>query len=38
VNILISDISGKIRMQFIRILSGDAVKVEVSPRDLTKAV
>ena len=29
-------ISGKIRMNFIRILPGDKVKVELSPYDLTK--
>ena len=29
-------ISGKIRMNFIRILPGDRVKVELSPYDLSK--
>ena len=29
-------ISGKIRMNFIRILPGDRVKVELSPYDLKK--
>lgn len=29
-------ISGKLRMNFIRILPGDKVKVELSPYDLTK--
>lgn len=29
-------ISGKLRMHYIRILPGDAVKVEMSPYDLTK--
>ncbi|MDR0854420.1 MAG: translation initiation factor IF-1 [Clostridiales Family XIII bacterium] len=29
-------ISGKIRMNFIRILPGDTVKLELSPYDLTK--
>lgn len=29
-------ISGKIRMNYIRILPGDKVKVELSPYDLTK--
>jgi translation initiation factor IF-1 len=29
-------ISGKIRMNFIRILPGDKVKVELSPYDLTR--
>ncbi len=29
-------ISGKLRMNFIRILPGDKVTVEISPYDLTK--
>ena len=29
-------ISGKLRMNFIRILTGDRVTVEMSPYDLTK--
>ena len=29
-------ISGKLRMNFIRILPGDKVKLELSPYDLTK--
>lgn len=29
-------ISGKIRVNFIRILTGDRVKLELSPYDLTK--
>ena len=29
-------ISGKLRMNFIRILPGDKVKVELSPYDLTR--
>ena len=29
-------VSGKIRMNFIRILPGDKVKVELSPYDLSK--
>ncbi len=29
-------ISGKMRMNYIRILPGDRVKVEMSPYDLTK--
>ena len=29
-------ISGKLRMNFIRILPGDKVKVEMSPYDLTR--
>ena len=30
------EISGKLRMNFIRILPGDKVKVEMSPYDLTR--
>ena len=33
---IISHISGKLRMNFIRILPGDKVVVEMSPYDLTK--
>jgi translation initiation factor IF-1 len=29
-------ISGKIRMNYIRIMTGDKVKVEMSPYDLTR--
>ena len=29
-------ISGKLRMNYIRIIEGDAVKLEMSPYDLTK--
>ena len=29
-------VSGKIRMNYIRILPGDTVKIEVSPYDLTR--
>ena len=29
-------LSGKLRMHYIKILEGDAVKVELSPYDLTK--
>lgn len=29
-------ISGKLRMNYIRILEGDTVKLEMSPYDLTK--
>ena len=35
-HIVTAHISGKIRMHFIRILPGDAVKVELSPYDLTR--
>ncbi len=33
---LLAYISGKLRMNFIRILPGDKVTVEISPYDLTK--
>jgi len=33
---IICTISGKIRMNYIRIMSGDEVIVEVSPYDLTR--
>ena len=33
---LLAHISGKLRMNFIRILPGDKVTVEMSPYDLTK--
>jgi translation initiation factor IF-1 len=33
---IIAHISGKMRMNFIRILPGDRVKLEMSPYDLTK--
>jgi translation initiation factor IF-1 len=33
---LLANISGKMRLHFIRILPGDKVMVEVSPYDLTK--
>ena len=32
---IIAHISGKMRMQYIKILPGDKVKVEMSPYDLT---
>ena len=35
---LLAHISGKLRMNFIRILPGDKVTVEISPYDLTKAI
>lgn len=34
---LIAHISGKMRMNYIRILPGDRVRLEMSPYDLTKA-
>ena len=33
---VLAHVSGKIRVNFIRILPGDKVKVEISPYDLTK--
>ncbi len=33
---VLAHVSGKIRMNFIRILPGDKVKVELSPYDLTR--
>jgi translation initiation factor IF-1 len=35
-HIVIAHVSGKIRMNYIRILPGDTVKVELSPYDLTR--
>lgn len=34
---VLAHISGKLRMNFIRILPGDKVLLEMSPYDLTKA-
>jgi translation initiation factor IF-1 len=34
---LIAHISGKMRMNYIKILPGDKVKLEMSPYDLSKA-
>ena len=34
--IILAHVSGKIRMNYIRILPGDTVKVELSPYDLTR--
>ena len=33
---MVAHISGKMRMNYIRILPGDKVTVEISPYDLTK--
>ena len=33
---ILAHISGKLRMNFIRILPGDTVTLEISPYDLTK--
>ncbi|MDD6396446.1 MAG: translation initiation factor IF-1 [Acutalibacteraceae bacterium] len=34
---VLAHISGKLRMNFIKILPGDSVKMEMSPYDLSKA-
>lgn len=34
-HIIVAHVSGKIRMNYIRILAGDRVTVEMSPYDLT---
>jgi len=34
-HVIIANISGKMRMHYIKILPGDRVKVEMSPYDLT---
>ena len=36
-HIVTAHISGKMRMFYIRLLTGDKVKLEMSPYDLTKA-
>ena len=35
-HMILAHISGKLRMNYIRILPGDKVTVEISPYDLTK--
>ena len=35
-HIIVAHVSGKIRMNYIRILAGDKVTVELSPYDLTR--
>ena len=35
-HVLLCNISGKMRMNYIHILLGDKVRVEISPYDLTK--
>ncbi len=35
-HMVLATISGKIRMNYIRILTGDRVKLELSPYDLTQ--
>ncbi len=36
-HVVLAHISGKLRMNYIRILPGDRVTMEMSPYDLTKA-
>ena len=36
-HVVIAHISGKMRMQYIKLLPGDKVKLEMSPYDLSKA-
>jgi translation initiation factor IF-1 len=35
-HLILAHVSGKMRMNFIRILPGDRVKLEMSPYDLTR--
>ncbi len=35
-HVVLASVSGKIRLNFIRILPGDRVKMELSPYDLTR--
>ena len=35
-HVITAHISGKMRMHYIKILTGDKVKIEMSPYDLTK--
>ena len=35
-HVIIAHISGKMRKHYIRILTGDKVKLEITPYDLTK--
>ena len=35
-HVILAHISGKMRMNYIRILTGDKVKVELSPYDLSR--
>ncbi len=35
-HVILAHVSGKLRMNFIRILPGDKVTVELSPYDLTR--
>ncbi|MEG2563787.1 MAG: translation initiation factor IF-1, partial [Lactococcus sp.] len=35
-HVVVAYLSGKLRKNYIKILEGDAVKIELSPYDLTK--
>ena len=35
-HVITAYISGKLRLNYIRIIEGDSVKIEISPYDLTK--
>lgn len=35
-HVIVAYLSGKLRKNYIKILEGDAVKIELSPYDLTK--
>ncbi|WP_068596002.1 translation initiation factor IF-1 [Vaginella massiliensis] len=35
-HVVVCNISGKMRMHYIKLLPGDKVKIEMSPYDLTK--
>lgn len=35
-HVITAQISGRLRMNYIKILAGDRVKIEMSPYDLTK--
>ena len=35
-HVILAHLSGKLRMNFIRIITGDKVLIEMSPYDLTK--
>ena len=37
-NIVVCTLSGKLRQNFIRIIPGDNVTIEMSPYDLTKGI
>jgi len=35
-HVILAHVSGKLRMNYIRIVPGDKVKIEMSPYDMTK--